>query len=698
MPEGLTQELTVRDSLARALIEVMTPPGQMERTLDLVMQATPQGILRLAVFTGAPRAPMSATSGELWGRLGEALELLRTLDENPWSQAELGPSECVLPSAAAAEGQSYREQAAALRRSPGLNLEAGLRTDFGDEPIEDGLPGAYLGLSMEFLQSGFFENRKLGEVFRLRAEAAAVRATIDRIARTNQCRVQMSDASMVPLTRTLLEEKSAVMNELAVAYREAYLSGAVYLDEVLESEQEVARTRIELAALPVEASPMGDAGSVGFPPVVELDLEEIVRLIGADANAERLLALEEREARMSRDAGDDTRLRLYLRYGFRPDNTGQDRVSAGVIFRRPLFQSKNAGLDAELEAERRGANAQRQDRVTATRGAYDRFHNQMVRTVRQHYVYLENFERVRRSSAGWSVEPNASDLGIALGRLTDLYNSALDRAAALRELYRAGAQVFVVAQQPHDPDLFQPVALPGPDYRGREGTRALYVWSDAFNRLDNRYLMELLKAKGFQRVVLSIGRTVEPGKLAGFMSAAQDQGLEVEQALSTNAWLEPERREGVTARVAALELFGGGLHLDIEPQALEGFEENPEVLLEAYLDVVVRARVATGPSVPLSVSVPIWWPPAIYRRLDQTVDRFYLMAYGQAQAAALAERLRRSVAGIDPEKLVLVLRPSDFRSEWEMDSVYTAVSDAAGVRSGAVHDLAGYLALIEAQR
>ena len=292
-------------------------------------------LYRAAVFTGAPRAPMSATSGELWGRLGEALELLRTLDENSWSQAELGPSECVLPSAAAAEGQSYREQAAALRRSPGLNLEAGLRTDFGDEPIEDGLPGAYLGLSMEFLQSGFFENRKLGEVFRLRAEAAAVRATIDRIARTNQCRVQMSDASMVPLTRTLLEEKSAVMNEL---------------------------------------------------------------------------------------------------------------------------------------------------------------------------------------------------------------------------------------------------------------------------------------------------------------------------------------------------------------------EENPEVLLEAYLDVVVRARVAAGPSVPLSVSVPIWWPPAIYRRLDQTVDRFYLMAYGQAQAAALAERLRRSVAGIDPEKLVLVLRPSDFRSEWEMDSVYTAVSDAAGIRSGAVHDLAGYLA------
>ena len=42
--EGLTQELTVRDSLARALIEVMTPPGQMERTLDLMMQATTQGM------------------------------------------------------------------------------------------------------------------------------------------------------------------------------------------------------------------------------------------------------------------------------------------------------------------------------------------------------------------------------------------------------------------------------------------------------------------------------------------------------------------------------------------------------------------------------------------------------------------------------------------------------------------------------
>ena len=41
---GLTQELTVRDSLARVLLEVMTPPGLTERTLDLVMQATSQGM------------------------------------------------------------------------------------------------------------------------------------------------------------------------------------------------------------------------------------------------------------------------------------------------------------------------------------------------------------------------------------------------------------------------------------------------------------------------------------------------------------------------------------------------------------------------------------------------------------------------------------------------------------------------------
>ncbi len=650
-------------------------------------------------LAGSP-APAADETTELWAQLTEALELLRTLDEHdgPVVELRLGSGSCGLPSAALADEESFSAQAASFARRPGLDLEAGVRTDIGDQQIEDGLPGSYLGLSMDLFQSGLFENRKIGEMFRLRAEEASVRAEIGEIDQENRCRVDATDASTVSLRRTVLEAKSNVMANLAVAYRQAYLSGAVYLDEVLASEQEVARTTTELEALPASATAPAGETPVGFPAVVQLDLDEILRRIEADENTERLLALGEQRARLSRDTDDATRLRAFVRYGFRPDAAAQDRVSAGLIFRMPLFEPKNVGLAAELEAARRRTTTLEADRATAAREAHRRFSDQVIRAVRQHYLYLERFERVRRSSADWSVDPNASDLRVALGRLTDLYNSALDRAASLRELHKAGAEVFVAARQPYDPELFRAMALPGPDYRGREGSRALYVWSSAFSRLDNGYLMELLRAKGFERVVLSASRSADPGKMTEFIATAQEAGLAIELALSTNAWLNPQRRDGITQRVATLELHGAGLHLDIEPQALEAFDDNPEALLEAYIDVVTRARAAAGAAVPLSISVPISWPADIYRRLDEVADRFYLMAYGQTNPVALAERLDAPLTAIDRKKLVLVLRPSDFQSEWEMDAVYTAISDATGIRSGAVHDVTGYLTLIETQR
>ncbi|HSG07982.1 MAG TPA: SPOR domain-containing protein [Longimicrobiales bacterium] len=653
----------------------------------------------------SPRAgPSSAVaalaeSEPVWRRLSELLDLLRNLEGDTVLAFRPPAPACRAPLAAAADEESLDLRGDAAQGNPGVDLEAGLRSDFVDQPIDEGLPGAYVGLSFELLQAGLLENRKLADVFRVRADQAGVRARLEEVRQANLCWAEVTAPGQVLLQRALLEAKTEAMEELAGLYRRAYLSGVVYLDEVLESEQEVLATRTQLLALPI-VDGGGTEVAARFPVVFDLDVDEVVRRIESDDLPEQLLELREAEARLSRDLDDDTRLRFYLRYGIRPDDEGRNRngVSGGVIFRKPLFQDRDAGLGSELEAGRRRLAAERRERIDATRSAYERFHNQLMRTLRQHYLYLENFERVRRSSAGWMTDPEEVDLGIALNRLTDLYNSATERAAALQELQRAAAQVFVVSGQSFDEALFRPMSLPGPDYRGRRGARALYVWADSFNRFSNAYLLEMLRAKGFQRVLVSAGRNVDQDKLRAFRAQVDASGPVVELMLSNNGWLLGEDRAGVADRVRGLDVGAGGLHLDIEPQALEGFRSQQQERLADYLDVVGRVRGALDPGATLSVSAPIWWPADTYAGLGGVVDQIYLMAYGETDAERLVQRLTPLLRVADPGKFVLALRASDFESEWELDALFDRVSQATGIRSAAVHDLAAFLTLLEQPR
>ncbi len=71
------------------------------------------------------------------------------------------------------------------------------------------------------------------------------------------------------------------------------------------------------------------------------------------------------------------------------------------------------------------------------------------------------------------------------------------------------------------------------------------------------------------------------------------------------------------------------------------------------------------------------------------------MAYGSGGIDRLTQRLEPLLGVVDPERLVLVLRASDYGSEWEMEVMRNAVAASTGIEEMAVHDLGGFLRLIE---
>jgi hypothetical protein len=605
---------------------------------------------------------------------------------------------CEQLSAAAAEVDLFAARSAAWRRDVGLGVEAGLRGDFGDDAVDEAVPGAYVGLSWEVLQSGLFDNRRTSELFRIRAEAAGLESARERLLAENRCRALAGQVSFAPLITELLQRKVEAMALLAGAYRQAYLSGWATLEPVLAAEQEAARAASELDALDAlgrfaigSPEPMGS-----FPPVIDIDIAEIESRLGRSGPLGGLADLREREIRLQRETESNTRLRLYMRYGIRPQTTGPDRrgFTGGLVFRMPLFQDRDAGVDAEVEAMRRRTRGDEDARAIGTRLAYARFREQLTAAIRTHYSYLESYEGVRRSVAFWRADPDRTALSLALEGLIDLHNSALARAISLRDLYAAAEEVSSASELPFDPSLVRPLDLPDIRYRGRSGQRAIYVWSEPFNQYANDYLLEVLRAKGFTKVAVSVGRATNPGKLARLREAAADAGTELELLLSTNAWLSDEGRDGITSRIRELDLGNVGLHLDIEPQALAEFDDEPEVLLAAWLDVVARVRAEVGPDVPLAASVPVWWPPEVYARAGELVDRLYLMAYESPDPETIVRRVRPIADILPADRLVLSLRASDFETEWDLDVALAHAGATLGINAGAVHDLSSFLVLI----
>jgi len=653
-----------------------------------------------AMFVASPGSAQDAeTPGTaVWTLVEETMQGLRTMEGPLPSLDTPDDAVCEQLSAAAAEVELFRARSAAWRRDVGLGVEAGLRGDFGDDAVDQSVPGAYVGLSWEVLQSGLFDNRRTSELFQLRAETAALQAEVDDLRAENRCRSLAGEVSFAPLLTGLLARKVHAMALLSDAYRHAHLSGWATLEPVLAAEQEGARAASELDALDALGRfAVGTPEALGwFPPVIDVDIAELEsRLVGSGPRG-GLAELREREIRLQRETDSNTRLRLFMRYGIRSQTAGPDRrgFTGGLIFRMPLLQDPDAGVESEIEAMRRRTLSADDSRAVATRVAYARFRERLTASIRTHYAYLESHERVRRSVALWRATPERTALSLALDGLTDLHNAALARAASLSDLYAAAQDVFSASEVRFDSSLLLPLDLPDTRYRGGPGQRALYLWSDAFNQFANDYLIEVSRAKGFSRLTVSAGRGTNGDKLARLRESAAAAGIDVELLLSTNAWLSAEGRDGIASRVRELDLDNAGLHLDIEPHTLAEFDDDPEALLAAWVDVVTRVRGEVGPEVPLAVSVPVWWPLDIYERAAGLADRLYLMAYEESDPAAIVRRAQPIADMIPADRLVIALRASDFETEWDLDVAFGHAGATLGIEAGAVHDFSSFLALI----
>lgn len=224
----------------------------------------------------------------------------------------------------------------------------------------------------------------------------------------------------------------------------------------------------------------------------------------------------------------------------------------------------------------------------------------------------------------------------------------------------------------------------------RSVTTSLYVWSEEFRRLNNDVLIGLAQARNIDRLIASAGHNTPMGKLRRLQRRARRSGLRVELLLASNHWVRPGGVERAKTRLKTLDLHGSPLHLDVEPHALEDFDQRRDEYLQRYLEVLRVAHRSVGDN-ELAVSVPLFWPDRVYREIGTIVDRVYLMAYGEKRTPQRADQILEVARYFYAGQRAVALRPEDFAHPRTLDRAIPALQEAVETNQFALHDLESFL-------
>ncbi len=645
----------------------------------------------------------------------------------------------------AGRARALREEARASANDPGLDLEGGIRKGF--DQTNSGLSSgsrqsAFIGLKWDFLRGGLLQHRDRSRWYELRAEKEDALARLEYHDRLNQCRADRIPDAFLPMRYRLLSLKTELLARLLTAYRQAYLRGGVFLEDVLQVEQELRAAGNDLSSIRARLAGFSREALLHprMFPLLDVDMDAVMRAIDQDKLTSRATLLDADILAKKRENEKTSRLYAFLRYEANGTAFRNRGAAAGLRFSIPLFEDTTAGVAAYREASRARLRATLASRKRDARHAYRKFVEERERVIRQWYRFLRVMERLRRSRLEEEYNHWAVDTRAAAQRASEAIDAAIELERADELLYRRASEVFSYAHVLYRPGFVRVLPMADERWRERGGERAIYVWSKTFNAHSNAFLGAFLRAKQVDGVLLSVGKDVNRGKLEAFLAQARRFRLRVEPMFASNVWLSPEhydeavRRIRQTMRVKAvtpvrlpepivedetpppLQPLGGPAvsierplpkttgavrtgyrmaHLDVEPQALPRFKGDHHAQAKALIDLLVYLRRHLPADIRLSVSVPVFWDAGDYLRVANLADRLYLMDYGSSKPEVLLRRMDEVRLALPDDRLALALRASDFSSERELEHAIQVVRSRTGIRRFAIHALKGYLDLTD---
>ena len=529
-----------------------------------------------------------------------------------------------------------------------------------------------------------------------KAKVTELRGRVSQEKMSHRCRRARIADYFAALYSELLGMQLKLMEPVHAIERRAYFKGWSFLDDYLVSKEDLRLLQRELQYLHSGPEAQTMPTDLINPPVIDIDLPGMIAAIRDDTRSTRISTLEKEALSERSKARYRNRLRIFFRKTFDLGGSGRgDRegVGAGLRFQIPLEKQTDEVDRLKGQQVDEAQAVHEWERIAQVRSAHLRLREETARQIKLTYRYERAHERVHERVRQLFVKKNLGDehlLALAVTRVRTLLSSAVAILRSKVEIYQRANDIFMASGLDYRPELVKIFTPDGVARRARLGERSIYLWSEAFNRLPNRQIVDFLEAKQIETVLLSAGSRTDRAKLEQFSSLADQKKWELALIIGANKWIFPQHHSRAAATIAATAELTGRVHLDIEPHTLEGYRrDHPNTFLNNYLDLLRRARDLLDDR-QMSVAVPLHWSTEIYEKVGHLADEVYIMSYGSGKTDTIIRRLRPVLRSFPLDKAVVVLRVDDFDDEWAMEGAMEEIYARTGVRRFAIHQFKSF--------
>ncbi len=580
--------------------------------------------------------------------------------------------------------------------NPGLNLEGSYR--YNNYPDQDDAyrQTAYAGLSWDILRSGWLENMSRSKIYDYEKQIAILHREKDELLHQERCRDMLLIKYFNILKIELLKKRQLLLDAYYTLMKNGYFQGVVLLDDLMKVEYECKKNRATIGnyeiQFPLSGEEMFPFNKHQFPPLLQININAIINNISTDLSFSKIENLKKSILDEKFGLLRDIRLRLYFQFGAveKDYNYEYGRGRMGMQLTMPLFDGRDEERESEMNKIRHQQRREQSTRILEARRLYNAYGEKMNDAIEMEYKEQIVTERLRRSLL--ILEQNAYGNGVydVARYLIELFDVRFEALAVQEGLYRRLLHLFSLSGVGYEKQFVFREGINVADLRARPGERIIYVWSETFNRMENEIILNIMQAKGISKILLSFSSKADAGKVRSFISSARDYGINVALMASANSWILPERRDNLKVFLQNSFALTSAVHLDIEPYTLPAYKKNPQKYVDWYSRMVQDIATQKQLGQTISISLPLHFARKVMKGIGRSVDRLYLMEYGQNRPEELIKKLRPFLRTVQPE-VALVLRPTDFSSEEQLEMFIEKIIKETKIRIFAFHDLDSFV-------
>lgn len=610
----------------------------------------------------------------------------------------------------------YDMKAAALRADAGLSWNTNTQQNFSPQPGEENLffrSRITSGVEWDFLSNGLMENEHKARAIENQKQIELL-SLQDSKTRTisfenrnsiiyffNQEKIKALKSKekilveQIRILEQLVENKTLLLPVLLEAYKSKIEVNGLL--QTYASYNASVRSWVDTTYFSASS----------LPPLFDINPKALQLLCSQSDVTDRQITLAEETERLQYNWMNDVKLSGNLRYNYFDMigvQSNRGYISMGIqanipikIFHKDYQNAQNIQLQKDKWKVKKDLDAKWSE---ASQLFYE------FRYKLKQYSILEaqrklNIEQLKQAQSQNQLSPEYFLPVEAIQNLVEYWDIVIEQLDIHQQLYLKLGEIRSYIPQENVMRFTRAWSADSPliTYNQEENIKTkktgLFVWSKSWIARKPQEVTQQIFNWQINKVYLSPSSDADDrSAFFELVNQLHQKNIEVELLIGKNKWLFVPIQSALDS---LHQLYGNlpisGLHLDIEPHAMEGFKENSTQYFDLYIQRVQEAQAyCKKNNWTLGVSIPLYYEPTVLEKISPQVDEVVLMAYETKGPESIIRRSQEELK-IFGEKTSVALRAKDYEDRRAMYQDFEQILLQLPSQKIAIHDFETYLPL-----